>query len=161
MFSLVHIPKWNQEKHFKNYLKNPLSFFRLDSYFRWLANTEKPIGNINDLKEETSNTSYLETTIKYKNIEWAFSIGHTDKEGHINAYEGNVPHYHIQMRVDNRIFLKFNDFHINFTDEDLFTIELLEQAGDKVILGHPYGHGIGILENEESLQRIDEDLIAA
>ena len=65
------------------------------------------------------------------------------------------------MRVDNRIFLKFNDFHINFTDEDLFTIELLEQAGDKVILGHPYGHGIGILENEESLQRIDEDLIAA
>ena len=150
-----------KKKHFKSYLKNPLSFFRLDSYFRWLANTEKPIGNINDLKEETSNTSYLETTIKYKNIEWAFSIGHTDKEGHTNTYEGNVPHYHIQMRVDNRIFLKFNDFHIKFTDEDLFALELLEQAGDKVILGHSYGHGIGILESEESLHIIDEDLIVA
>ena len=75
-------PKGIKKKHFKNYLKKPLSFFRLDCYLRWIANTEKPIGQINDLKEETSKTSYLETTIKYKNIEWAFSIGHTDKEGH-------------------------------------------------------------------------------
>ena len=31
-------PNGIKKKHFKNYLKNPLSFFRLDNYFRWLAN---------------------------------------------------------------------------------------------------------------------------
>ena len=149
-------PTGIKKKHFENYLKNPIGFFQLDSYFRWLANTERPIANINDLKDETSSTSYLETTYKYKNIEWAFSIGHTDKEGHLNAQVGSIPHYHIQMKVDERIFLKFNDFHIPFSDGDLFTITLLDQAPDKVKLGHSYGHGIGILEDEENLEIIDD-----
>jgi hypothetical protein len=60
-------PTGIRKKHFENYLKYPIGFFQLDSYFRWLANTEKPIANINDLKDETSSTSYLETTFKYKN----------------------------------------------------------------------------------------------
>jgi hypothetical protein len=64
------------------------------------------------------------------------------------------------MIVDGRIFLKFNDFHIQFTDEDLFTLELLEQAGDKVQMRHSFGYGIGILENEENLKIID-DLLSA
>jgi len=145
-----------KKKYFEPYLENPIGFFRLDIYFRWLANTEKPIGNINDLKDETSNNSYLETTYRYKNIEWAFSVGHTDKEGHQNSRVGSNPHYHIQMRVDDRVFLKFNDFHIPFSDEDLFTIELLEQAGNKVKLGHSFGYGIGILEDEENLKIIDD-----
>jgi hypothetical protein len=145
-----------KKKHFGKYLQNPIGFFQLDSYFRWLANTERPIGNINDLKDEISDSSYLETTYKYKNIEWAFSIGHTDKEGHQNSQIGITPHYHIQMKVDDRIFLKFNDFHIPFSDGDLFTLELLEQAGDKVKLGHSFGQGIGIIEDEEALKIIDD-----
>lgn len=148
-------PTGIKKKHFENYLKNSIGFFQLDSYFRWLANTENTIANINDLKAETSSTSYLETTYRYKKIEWAFSIGHTDKEGHPNAQVGSIPHYHIQMKVDDRIFLKFNDFHIPFSDDDLFTITLLEQAPDKVKLGHSYGYGIGILEDEENLDYID------
>lgn len=151
-------PTGIKKKYFEKYLNNPIGFFRLDSYFRWLANTEKPIGNINDLKDETSKTSYLETTYRYKNIEWAFSIGHTDKEGHENSRTGENPHYHIQMKINNRIFLKFNDFHIPFSDEDMFTIEMFEQAGDKVKWGHSFGHGIGILEDEENLEMIDDAL---
>jgi hypothetical protein len=151
-------PKGIKKKYFKNYLAKPLSFFRLDSYFRWLANSEKPIANINDLKEETSSTSYLESTFKYKNIEWAFSIGHTDKEGHKNRNVGSIPHYHIQMKVDDRIFLKFKDFHIQFTDEDLFYMEMLEQANDKFVLVHSFGHGIGILEDEENLKIIYDSM---
>tara|TARA_R110002050_G_scaffold239328_1_gene375469 strand:+ start:1094 stop:1990 length:897 start_codon:yes stop_codon:yes gene_type:complete len=147
-----------KKKHFKNYLETPIGFFQLDSYFRWLANTEKPLGNINDLKEETSSTSYLETTYRFKNIEWAFSIGHTDKEGHKNAKAGSLPHYHIQMKVDDRIFLKFNDFHIPFSDGDLFTLEMFEQAGDLVKWGHSRGQGIGILEDEENIEIIDNAL---
>lgn len=144
-----------KKKHFKKYLSSPIGFFQLDSYFRWLANLEKPIGNINDLKAETSETSYLETTYKFKNIEWAFSIGHTDKEGHSNAKVGSFPHFHIQMKINDKVFLKFNDFHIPFSDGDLFTIALIEQSDDKVKLGHSFGHGIGILEDEENLEIID------
>lgn len=151
-------PKGIKKKHFENYLKEPVSFFRLDCYFRWLANTVIPIAHINDLKDETSKTSYLETTFKYKNIEWAFSIGHTDKDGHLNSQIANTPHYHLQMKVDNRIFLKFNDFHIKFTDEDLFTIKMLEQAGDLVSYEAYAGHGISVLENEDNLEIIDEAL---
>jgi hypothetical protein len=151
-------PKGIKKKHFDKYLEKPIGFFQLDSYFRWLANIEKPIGNINDLKDETSSTSYIETTYKYKNLEWAFSIGHTDKEGHPNAQVGSVPHYHIQMKVDDRVFLRFNDFHIPFSDGDLFTISILEQAPDKVKLGHNHGYGIGILEDEENIDLIDDSL---
>jgi hypothetical protein len=154
-------PTGIKKKHFEKYLNKPIGFFRLDCYFRWLANTEMPIGNINDLKEEISRTSYLETTIKYKDIEWAFSIGHTDKEGHVNGKIGNVPHYHIQMKVEDRIFLKFNDFHIPFSDADLFTLEMQDKAGDLVSYEPYLGHGISILENEENLDIIDEAMIIA
>jgi hypothetical protein len=153
-------PKGIRKKHFEKYLENPIGFFKLDSYFRWLANTENPIGNVNDLKDEISSTSYLETTYRYKNIEWAFSVGHTDIEGHIKSKVGSTPHYHIQMKVDDRIFLNFNHFHIPFSDGDMFIIELLEQAPDKVKMGHSFGYGIGILEDEENIERIDDSLLA-
>lgn len=152
-------PRGIKKKHFEIFLKCPIRFFQLDSYFRWLANVERPFGNINDLKKDTSTTSYLETTYRYKNIEWAFSIGHTDKEGHLNAKVGYFPHYHIQMKVDERVFLKFNDFHIPFSNGDLLTISLLEQAPDKVKLGHNHGYGIGILEDEENIELIDDTMI--
>ena len=154
-------PNGIRKKHFEKYLSEPVSFFNLDAYLRWLANSENPIANINDLKDEISKTSYLETTYRYKNIEWAFSVGHTDKEGHQNAKIGSTPHYHIQMLVDNRIFLKFNDFHIQFTDENLFTMELLNQAADKVKMVHSYGQGIGeMLDDTKNLELIDDLLTA-
>lgn len=151
-------PNGIKKKNFEKYLETPIGFFQLDSYFRWLANTDKPFVNINDLKDETSATSFLETTYKYKDIEWAFSIGHTDKEGHPNSQVGSTPHYHIQMKVNDRIFLKFNDFHIPFSEGDLFTMEMLEQLGDNAKLGHSYGYGVGAIEDEELLEQIDDVL---
>ncbi len=145
-------PKRTKKKFFKKYLANPIGFFRIDSYFRWLANTERPIGNINDLKMESSDSAYLETTYKYKNIEWAFSIGKTDLEGHAQSKNGKAPHYHIQMKVDGNIFLKFNDYHIPFSDADLFNIEILKQAPDKVKMGHSFGEGMSILEDEATFK---------
>ncbi len=154
-------PKGIKKKHFEKYLQEPLSFYRLDCYLRWLANAETPIVNINDLKDETSETSFLETTIKYKNIEWAFSIGHTDKEGHKGSKIGDVPHYHIQMIVGDRPFLNFNDFHIQFTDEDLFNFEMLEQAPDLVRVESSFGTGISVIEDEEMLRYIAENTSVA
>jgi hypothetical protein len=149
-------PKRIKKKFFKNYLINSIGFFRLDSYFRWLANTEKLVGNINDLKMESSDNAYIETTYKYKNIEWAFSVGNTDLEGHANSKTGKAPHYHIQMKVDGNIFLKFNDYHIPFSDADLFNIEMLRQAPDKIKLGHSFGTGMSILEDKETFKMFDD-----
>lgn len=150
-------PKGIRKKYFDRYLENSeVSFFRLDSYLRWMANSEKPIGNINDLEEEKATGQYFQTTIRYMNLEWVFSVGETDKVGHEKSKHGRWPHYHIQMKVDNRIFLKFSDYHIRFTDTDLFTLELSDQAPDRFIIGHDYGQGIGILENEENLKAVDK-----
>jgi hypothetical protein len=154
-------PTGIRKKHFEKYLKTPLHFFRLDSYLRWLANSEKIFKNINDLKEETSTTSHLETTIKYKNIEWAFSIGHTDIKGHLNSKVGSKPHFHIQMKVDNKVFLKFNKYHVPFSDEDLFNLALMEQAGDLVHFEQSYGTGMSVLEDENNLKLIDDTTIIA
>ena len=148
-----------RKKHFESYLKKPIGFFKLDSYFRWLANSETFLTNINDLKNETSETSYLETTIKYKNIEWAFSIGKTDLEGHQSSHLGSKPHFHIQMKVDSQIFLKFNDFHIPFSDSDLFFIEFKKQLGDRLATRDSYSAGINILEDEQILQEMDSLMI--
>jgi hypothetical protein len=154
-------PKGIRKRHFEPYLKKPIGFFQLDSYFRWLANTDVFLTNINDLKDETSSTSYLETTYKYKNIEWAFSVGNTDLEGHPSSKVGAEPHYHIQMTVDNQIFLRFNDFHIPFSDQDLFMIELQKQAGHRLIKRDSYGAGISVLEDQELLKELDDLMVRA
>jgi hypothetical protein len=152
-------PSGIKKKNFEKYLQNSIGFFQLDSYFRWLANSEVFMTNINDLKDETSSMSYLETTYKYKNIEWAFSIGKTDLEGHSAAKVGNNPHYHIQMKVNDNIFLKFNDFHIPFSDQDLFVIELQEQASDKVIKRSSLGAGMSVIEDTEFMQELDDHMV--
>ncbi len=149
-------PPGIRKKHFSPYLNGPRSYFRLDAYFRWLANYENPIANINDLKDEVSASSYIETTVRFKNIEWAISVGQTDRVGHTDSHSGTRPHYHIQMKVDDRIFLRFNDFHLEFTDEDLFFIELRDQCGDSVHLQAYRGDGIGILEDEKMVEFLTE-----
>lgn len=149
-------PNGIKKKYFKEHLNKPLGFFNIDAYFRWLANTEKYIGNINDLKSDKSNKSYLETTYKFKNIEWSISIGYSDLEGHKNSKSGNFPHYHLQMVVNNKVFIKFNDFHIPFTQEDLFKIQLKEQAGERVVLDQLIGPGMSFIENEENIDLIDD-----
>jgi hypothetical protein len=152
-------PKGIKKKHFVYHLNNKeFDFSRIDSYFRWLAHSETPIKNINDLRQQMSENSYLESTIKYKNIEWSISIGNSDLEGHSGSKVGSHPHYHIQMIVDNLPFIRFNDLHIRFTDFNLFNMELLQQNSDRAKWVHSHGQGISILEDEDSLEIIDQNL---
>ena len=59
------------------------------------------------------------------------------------------------MLVDGLPFIKFNDFHIPFSKEDLFNIELLKQ--DNVLLRNSQAPGMtDILEDSEMLKMIDE-----
>jgi hypothetical protein len=149
-------PNGIKKKHFEKAFKNnvDLGFFNLDAYFRWLANSERYIGNINDLKSDVSENSFLETTYKYKNLFWAFSVGHTDLEGHKNSKVGSVPHYHIEMKVNDNIFIKFNDFHLPFNDEDLFKIEAIKQIPDNVITTNGFDTGMSFLEDENNIDLI-------
>ena len=149
-------PNGIKKKNFESYLSNPIGFFKLDCYFRWLANTDRFFCNINDFKNETSLTSQIETTYKYQNIEWAISIGNTDLEGHENASIGKYPHFHIQMKVDDRIFLRFNDFHIPLSDSDLLEFELRNQLSDRYDTDYSYGIGMGFLEDPNNLEAVYE-----
>ena len=112
-------PKGIKKRDFKEYLSNPVDFFLLESYFRWLANLEVPLKNINDLKEEKTSAKLKEITIRFKNIEWSLNYGSTDLGGHLKTKNANFPHYHIQMLVNEQPFIRFNDFHIPFSKTDL------------------------------------------
>jgi len=60
------------------------------------------------------------------------------------------------MIVDDKSFIRFNDFHIQFTDEDLFFFELLEQTPDLFSIKPSFGMGISVIEDEEMLEYIAE-----
>lgn len=153
------VPKGIKKKHIEQYLGKQLNFFGVQTYMRWLANTEKPLGNINDLKDEMKPTSFMEVTIKYSNVEWAFSIGETDLDGHGNSKVGREPHYHLQIKKDDRIVLRFNDCHIPFSDEDLMMIEIMKQMGDDLSYQYIKGDGMASLENDEMAKAVDNHSI--
>ena len=45
--------------------KKKKGYYAIDSYLRWVANTERPIVNINNLVLEKSSNKEIEHTIKY------------------------------------------------------------------------------------------------
>jgi ssDNA-binding Zn-finger/Zn-ribbon topoisomerase 1 len=149
-------PDGIKKKHFKKYLSTPIGFFRFDSYIRWIANIEEPFKNINDLQSEKNPAKVSEYTVKYNDIEWSINIGQKDRHGHLNSKNANFPHFHLQMKAGNNVFLRFNDFHIPLSDEDIFTFRAIEEASDKVVWRNTFGEGISILENEESIEQLDK-----
>ncbi|MDD4382423.1 MAG: hypothetical protein PHE21_03755 [Candidatus Dojkabacteria bacterium] len=100
-------------------------FYRTQGYLRWIANYEKPLANINTLREEQDKKKLFEITVKYKNLEWTINYNQSDRDGH-QGTKNNYPHYHFAMRVDGLPFIDFSDSHIPFTDEDLFKLTALE-----------------------------------
>lgn len=149
-------PHGIKKKHFQKYLSTPIGFFRFDSYLRWIANLECPYKNINDLKCEMNPAKVVEYTIRYKKIDWSVSIGKTDRHGHPDTKNAKHPHFHIQMKVDNNVFIKFNDFHIPFSDDDIFTLRSMEEAPDKVVWRNTFGAGMSILEDDGTLKKLDK-----
>lgn len=116
-----------RKKDFKHIIKN-FNYLRINSYLRWVANQEKFMRNINDLKDEKDPSKLIETTIKYKHIEWSFSCSNEDYKGH-EGTQANYPHYHFQMRINNQRFINFSDFHIPFSEEDIFGLTMIHDVG--------------------------------
>lgn len=110
-----------KKKDFPN-LFEKYGYGNIAAFIRWCANQEKLLSNINDLNDERSERKVLSYTVKWKNIEWTFDCSQNDFEGHQGTLI-DFPHYHFQMRIDGRQFINFNDFHLPFTEHDLFVLK--------------------------------------
>lgn len=154
-FHWFTLPSGIKKKHFKDYLNNPIGYSKLESYFRWMASLLAPLININDLSDEMTESKLREVTVKFKNIEWSLNYGQTDLDGHKDSKNANFPHFHIQVLVDNRPFIRFNDFHIPFSKVDLFDFKLREEAGDLIDFRHSEGEGMSFIEDPKNLIELD------
>ena len=107
--------------------------------------------NINDLSQEGNLEAVFHWSARYKHIKWTFWCTKNDYAGHNN----HPPHFHFEMRLDKNPFIKFNDFHIPFTDEDLFTIRSHEDPESRVKQTFGF-HGAGL---EDAFSADPEKLI--
>jgi hypothetical protein len=97
----------------------------------------------------------VELTMKYKNFEWAIACGHGDYEGHhSNSEASRRPHYHFQMRIDQKRYIDYADFHIPLHHSDILKIEA-ERAVPGFVTSR-FAGGIGMAEvlNEETVERL-------
>lgn len=99
-------------------------YTQMGALARWVANQERPFGNINDIEEGRDPRKIFQYTIRWRNVEWTFDCSRSDYEGHPGR-QTDFPHFHLQMRLDGRPFIDFGDFHIPFTEEDLYRLDLL------------------------------------
>lgn len=147
-------PKGFKKKHIHLLYEN-FSYRRISGYVRWLASLDGIAKNINDLSDEHPGGKIIDFTARYKNSIWSFSCGKNDFEGHKSTNYGKKPHYHVQIKYDGRLFLKYSDMHFTFHDEDLLLLKLMVDYRDDFKAF--YGPGIGmdsVLSNQEGLEYI-------
>jgi hypothetical protein len=117
-------------------------YFRAAAYIRWVANQEALLCRINDLTENEQSRSVFHWSASYKHIKWTFICSQNDYKGHANTLT-DFPHFHFEMRLAGQPFVKFNDFHIRFTDEDLFNLKCNEDDSFPIKQSFgPYGAGM-------------------
>jgi hypothetical protein len=136
-------------------------FFQIQTYLRWVANSSGFAKHINDLPEESSGAKIIELTIRHQNLEWSFSCGESDYMGHQTSQHAKHPHYHFQMRVDQRPFVNFSDLHLPFTENDILSIETKRKLPDIVRHKFPGGEGMSEVLNDEMVERLVIDGKAA
>ena len=146
-------PKGFKKKHIED-LGKTYGFFQIQSYLRWLSNSESFATGINDLPEETSGKKLFELTIRYRRFTWSFSCSEADYRGHATSANANFPHYYIQMRIDGQAFINFNDFHLPFSRMDLLNKATESLLPGRYMRWHTHGEGMSVLLNEETLPMI-------
>ncbi len=145
----------------KGFKKNDLpliaqnyGYFQIQSFLRWVANQKGFARNINDLPDEGTGTKIFEVTIKYKNLEWAFSCAESDYQGHATSQHAKHQHYHFQMRLDRRPFINYSDFHIPFSEMDVINIEAMRAQPDKIKQRFSFGEGMNDVLNDNTVEHI-------
>ncbi len=141
------------KEHFELLAKRH-SWSELENYLRWVANEEGFAKNINDLADEGTG-KLVELTIKYKNLRWSFSIGATDLSGHEGSGElSKQPHYHFQMYVDEKPFIRYNDFHLPLSVADIGFLECMRANPGTVKKRVAGGVGMDELLDESTLEHV-------
>lgn len=145
----------------KGFKKNDLpavaerfGFFQMQTYLRWVANTQAFAKNINDLVEEGTGSKLIELTIKYRALEWSFSCAPSDYEGHQASQHAKYPHYHFQMRIDRRPFINFSNFHVSFHEGDILSLEAKRRLPEIVKHKFPRGEGMSEVLNDETVEAL-------
>lgn len=153
-------PKGFKKRHFP-LLFERYGFHRIEAYLRWVANVDAPFRNINDLVEEKTSTKKIELTIRYKNLEWSFSCSDSDFRGHFDKYNGTGPHYHFQMKVDDRVIINYNGFHVPFHEEDFFSFAVKDGEFPKLRHAHVQGAGAQALFDVFTPEELLDQMVRA
>lgn len=122
-------------------------YTQMGALARWVANQERLFGNINDIEEGRDPRKIFQYTVRWRNVEWTFDCSRSDYEGHPGR-QTDFPHFHLQMRLNDRPFIYFGDFHIPFTEEDLFRLDLSLHAPEYVNVSFGDG-GLGMQATAE------------
>ncbi len=149
-------PKGLKKKHIP-FVLGKFDYNKIQPFLRWIASTETPFGNINDLVEERSSKKVIENTIKYKNLEWSFSSSKNDFNGIPDSRAGGVPHYHFQMRIGGMPYIDYSDYHIPFTKYDQWVFDIQNDKFED--LKHRSGHAMGM--QDLLIEVAPDDLINA
>lgn len=155
------LPDGIKKSQLVRYLNGEVSLLRLESYLRWIANTESFISNVNDLDMDKQNEAIINVTIRYKNLEWSLYMSQSDYDGHDDKRSGTGPHYHVQILRDNMPYLDFSQSHVKLSTDDLFNMELERQNKGLFMIDHnTYGEGFSELERiaDSSVYNLDEML---
>lgn len=151
-------PKGFKKKHF-NILMEDRGFRQINTYLRWVANSETIAAKINDLKEEQSSNKFIEETITYKNLEWSFSCSENDRKGHVGTELGSNPHYHFQMKVNGHVIINYNAFHLPFTDYDEFSFAVEAGKINNIVSAKTYSAGMQDIVNLFSEHDFDHGIL--
>jgi hypothetical protein len=146
-------PEGFGKEHFEPITKK-FGLVKLEHYLRWVANEEAFAKNINDLSDEGTG-KLVELTIKYKNLRWSFSCGATDLTGHDGGGEHSKrPHWHFQMYVDDKPFIRYNDFHVALSEQDIGLLEYIRSNPGKVRRRFAGGTGMSDVLHESTLEHV-------
>jgi hypothetical protein len=141
-----------EKRHFMEMAKQ-FGCFQIQSFLRWVANAGDFARNINDMPEEGSG-KFIETTIRYGDLEWSFSCTENDLIGHAASKYSQHPHYHFQMRVKSRPLIRFNDFHVPFKEQELIELEAQQAAPQLIKRKFTYGEGMADVLSEGTVEQI-------
>lgn len=113
-------PEGFRKKHFK-ILFNACTYDKLEGFLRWYSNAHSPFQGINDLKEEHDGSKLRAMTIKHGTLEWSFSFA----QGCLEGKDGkHGPHYHFQMRVNEKPFFDYGNYHIRLSEYELWLLDI-------------------------------------
>jgi hypothetical protein len=146
-------PEGVRKEHVKQ-LATQLSWMILENYVRWVANEEAFAQNINDLADEGTG-KLVELTVRYKNLEWSFSCGETDLAGHEgNGAHSKTPHWHFQMYVDGKPFVRYNDYHLPLSEADAGFLEFMRAHPGQIHRRVAGGAGMSEVFHESMLEHL-------